>query len=158
MNGLDILIAAVLIISVITGLFQGIIRAVLSLAGLVFGGILGLKYSEALSAKLTFISNENVAHIAAFVFIFMAVIIAASIVAGIVKGIVHGLGAGWLDRLGGAVFGLVAGSAFWGAVLSWLVANPSLGMESIIEKSAMAVFLLNWYHWLFGVLPPGSVV
>ncbi len=158
MNGLDILIVVVLLLSVIAGLFQGIISAVLSLAGLIFGGILGIRYHVALSSKLTFVSDPNIAKIAAFVIIFFAVIVAAAIVALVLKRVVHGLGAGWADRVGGALFGLVSGSAFWGAVLNWLAANPSLGMQSIIEKSSIAVLLLNWFHWLFGVLPPGTPI
>lgn len=158
MNGLDILIVAVLLFSVIGGLFQGIITSVMSLAGLIFGGMLGMRYYETLSGKLTFVTDPNIAKIAAFLLIFFAAIIAASIVGWVLKRIVHGLGAGWVDRMGGALFGLVAGSAFWGAILNWLVANPSLGVKSIIEKSSIAVLLLNWYHWLFGVLPPGTVV
>ena len=156
MSTFDIIIAAVLAGSLIMGFFQGIISSVLSLAGLVFGGILATRFYATLSDKLTFISDANVAKIVAFLMIFVAVIIVAAIVAGILKKIVHGLGAGWADRLAGALFGLLAGASFWGALLNWLVASSFMGFRDAILASKLAMLLVNWFHWIFPVLPPGT--
>jgi membrane protein required for colicin V production len=57
----------------------------------------------------------------------------------------------WLDRLGGAVFGLVAGMLLCGAVLAIWV--KFMGIGATVAGSALASFLLEHFPVVLGLLP-----
>ncbi len=65
MNWLDIVIAVVLIFPIFTGLKQGLIKAALSLAGLIVGVILASNFYQQLGGALGFITNEDIADVVA---------------------------------------------------------------------------------------------
>ena len=61
MNWLDIVIAIILVIQVIVGLSQGLIKALLGLIGLIVGIVLAGRFYENLGSRLTFIDNPDAA-------------------------------------------------------------------------------------------------
>lgn len=151
MNWLDILLIIGLIVSVIMGIRQGLIKGLFVLAGVIIGVVLAGHYSDSLAAKLTFISDIGIAGIVAFLIIVVATLIVALILAFIVQKVVHWALLGWLDRLGGAVLGLLLGAIFIGAILAmWLKYE---GGVSTISGSALANFLLDKFGLVLGLLP-----
>jgi membrane protein required for colicin V production len=151
MNWLDIVIAIFILISVIGGLKQGIIKMALSIIGLIVGVVLAGKYSGALGDKLTFISDPNIAGTVAFVFIVIAVMIVAMILAFILRKIAATLLLGWIDKLGGAVLGLFMGMIFAGAILTMYM--KFFGSSGVVTDSWMAGFLLDKFPIVMGLLP-----
>lgn len=115
MNWLDIIIIVIIIISAFIGLWNGIIKTILSLAGSIVGVVLAGRYYVLLSEQLSFINQENIAKIVAFVIIFFGIMIIAWVIAGLLKWSISAIGLGWINRLSGAVFGLVLGAIFCGA-------------------------------------------
>ncbi len=153
MNWLDIVIIVGLVISLVTGIQQGLVRIAFSLAGGIIGVVLAGRYSDGLGEKLSFISDPGIARIVAFVIIIVATLIVASILGMIVKKIVHAVLLGFVDKLGGAVIGLLAGAIFIGAILAmWLVYGS--GGQDIIAGSSLARFLLDKFGIVLGLLPP----
>ena len=150
MNWLDIVIAVALIIPIFTGLRQGLIKAALSLAGLIVGVVLASNYYQELGGVLTFISDENIANIVAFIIILVVVMIIAFVLAAVLKYTAKAVLLGWVDRLGGAIFGLFMGAIFMGALLSILV--KFLG-EGLLTESVLAGFLLDKFPIILGLLP-----
>ena len=75
MNWLDIVIIALIIISVFSGLMLGFITALLSAVGMIGGVILASNFYKELAGTMTFISNESLADIVAFCTILLAVTI-----------------------------------------------------------------------------------
>ncbi len=63
MNWLDIVILVVVVIPVFLGLRIGIIKAVLSLTGLIVGIILAGQFYEPLSEQLSFIPQAGMAEV-----------------------------------------------------------------------------------------------
>ena len=121
MNWLDIVILVIVVMAIFLGLRIGIIRAALSLVGIIVGVILAGRYYVPLSEQLTFIPQSNIAEIVAFAIILIGVMIIASVLAVTLKWIVSTVMLGWVNRLGGAAFGLVLGAIFCGALLSiWI--------------------------------------
>src|SRR4030042_1652295 len=121
MNWLDIVILIALVISIVMGLRAGIIKVLFTLAGGIIGVVLAGRFSEGLADKLTFISDSNIAGIVAFAVILIVVMIVATILAFVIKKIASMVLLGWVDKLGGAVLGLIVGAIFSGAVLAmWL--------------------------------------
>jgi len=105
MNWLDIVIIVVIAITTLIGLRTGIIKAALSLAGLIVGVILAGRYYLPLSEQLAFIPQAGVAKIVAFAIILVGVMIIAGVLARLLKWAASVVMLGWVNHLGGAVFG-----------------------------------------------------
>jgi membrane protein required for colicin V production len=151
MNWLDIAIIVVLGISILSGLKVGIIRAVVSLVGLAVGVVLSGRFYVQLAERLTFIHQENLARIAAFAIILIGVMLIAGIVASLLKWTVSAIMLGWVDHLIGAVFGLIMGGLFTGAILAIWV--NLLGASGPIAESGLAKFLLDKFPLVLALLP-----
>ena len=151
MNWLDIIILALIVIPTLIGLKVGIVKAVLSVAGVVVGVILAGHCYVVFAERLTFISQPNLAQIAAFAIILIGVMIIAAVLASLVKWAVSAVMLGWVNRLGGAVFGFVLGAIFCGALLTIWV--QFLGISGPVNDSAMAKLLLDSFPMVLALLP-----
>ena len=139
MNWLDFVIIAAVAIPTFIGLKIGLIKAVLSLAGLIVGVILAGCFYVPLSEQLTFIPQATVAKVVAFAIILIGVMIIAGVLAMVLKWITSVIMLGWVNRIGGAVFGLVLGAILCGAVLAlWI---KFFGAGEVITNSSLAAIL-----------------
>ena len=150
MNWLDIIIIIALVVPIFTGLMQGLIKAALSLAGIIVGVVLASNFYENLASILTFISNEDIANIVAFIIILALVFIIANVIAFFLRATIKALLLGWVDRVGGAVFGFIMGAIFISAILATIVKFFGEGM---VTESALAAFLLDKFPIVLGLLP-----
>ena len=100
---------------------QGLIRTVLSIIGLIVGIMLASHFYKQLGNILTFISNKDVANIVAFVIILLVVMGIAALIAMILRSMIKAIMLGWIDRLGGAVLGLILGALSVSAILAIIV-------------------------------------
>jgi membrane protein required for colicin V production len=150
MNWLDIIIIIALIVPIFTGLMQGLIKAALSLAGIIVGVVLASNFYEDFAGVLGFISNEDVANIVAFIIILLLVFIIANVIAFFLRATISALTLGWIDRVGGAVFGFVMGAIVISAMLATVV---KFFGEGIVTDSALAGFLLDKFPIILGLLP-----
>ena len=151
MNWLDIVIIVVIAVSAFMGLRVGLIKAVLSLVGVIVGVILAGRFYVPLSEQLTFIPHEGAAKIVAFVIILVGIMIIASILAWLLKVAASLVMLGWVNRAGGAVFGFVLGAIFCGALLAtWA---KFVGAEAVIGESGLAAVLLHYFPIVLALLP-----
>ena len=151
MNWLDIVIAIILVINLFVGLRAGLIKMVISFAGLILGIFLAGRYYQALGDKLTFISSDKVAGIVAYVIILIVVMIVAAIIAWLLSKLVSAIMLGWLNHLGGAIFGLITAGIFVGAILAiWAKYG---GGGNIIGNSLIGRFLLDKFPMVLALLP-----
>ena len=151
MNWLDIVIIVLIAIPTFIGLKAGLIKAVLSLVGVIVGVILAGQYHQALGEQLTFISQANVANIVAFAIILIVVMIIAAVLASVLKWLVSLVLLGWINRLGGVIFGLLLGVIFCGALLA--IWAKFLGVGETFNDSALATLLLNQFPLILALLP-----
>jgi membrane protein required for colicin V production len=151
MHWLDIVILVVIAISAFMGLRIGLIKAVLSLVGVIVGVILAGLFYVPLSEQLSFIPHAGAAKIVAFIIILVAVMVIASILASLLKWAVSIVMLGWVNRAGGAIFGLVLGAIFCGALLA--TCAKFLGIEAIISDSRLAAVLLHYFPIVLTLLP-----
>ena len=151
MNWLDIVIIVVIAITTLIGLRTGIIKAALSLAGLIVGVILAGRYYLPLSEQLAFIPQAGVAKIVAFAIILVGVMIIAGVLASLLKWAASVVMLGWVNHLGGAVFGLVLGAIFCGALLATWV--KFLGVTGAITESNLAFILVDFFPVVLALLP-----
>ena len=150
MNGLDIFLAVVLVISAFIGLKQGIIKAALSLAGLIIGVVLAGNFYEPLAKVLGFIPNEDVANITAFILILAAVMVIATLLARLLKFIASVAMLGWVNHVGGAIFGFLMGAILWSALLATWVQFFGTGL---VTESFLAGVLLDKFPLILALLP-----
>ncbi len=151
MNWLDIVIIVAIAIPTLIGMRVGIIKAALSLAGLIVGVILAGRYYLPLSEQLAFISPVSVAEIVAFAIILVGVMVIAGVLAKLLKWTASVVMLGWVNHLGGAVFGLVLGAILCGALLAAWV--KFLGVTGAITESNLAIILLDRLPMVLALLP-----
>ncbi|MDP6142482.1 MAG: CvpA family protein [Dehalococcoidales bacterium] len=150
MNWLDIIILISLVVSVFAGLRRGLVKSVLSLAGLIIGVVLAGHLYKSVSGILTFISNEDAANIVAFILILVLVMMAAFFFARLLKSAIKVVMLNWVDRVGGTVFGLLVGAILWGAILAAWVKFFGPGL---VTESLLASVLLDIFPLVLGLLP-----
>ncbi len=151
MNWLDVIIIVVIIFAAFSGLRSGLIKMVLSLAGLIVGVVLAGRYYVPLSQQLTFIPQTSAAKVVAFAIILIGVMVIASVIAALLKWAASAIMLGWVNRLGGAVFGLVLGALFCAALLAIWV--KFLGITGVVGGSGLATFLLDRFPMVLALLP-----
>ncbi len=151
MNWLDIAIIVAVAIPALIGLRAGMIRIVLSLAGLIAGVILAGRYYVPLSERLTFIPQETAAKVVAFAIILVGVMLIAVVLATLLKWAALVTMLGWVNHIGGAVFGLLLGAIFCSALLViWL---KFFGTAGAIDESVLAAILVKGFPVVLGLLP-----
>ncbi|MFC1912611.1 CvpA family protein [Chloroflexota bacterium] len=141
----------VMAVSTVMGLRTGLIKAVLSLAGAIVGVILAGRFSTSLVGQLTFIDSAEIAEIVAFAIILIGVMIIAMVLAFMLKWVASAILLGWVNHLGGAIFGLAMGIIFSGALLAMWV--KWLGASGPIAESFLAEFLLSQFPLILTLLP-----
>lgn len=151
MNWLDIVILVVMAVALFFGLRIGIIKAVLSLVGLIVGIILAGRYYLPLAERLTFIPQANLAEVAAFAIILIGTMLIASVAAALLKWTISMVMLGWVNHLGGAVFGLLLGALFCSALLA--IWGKFFGVAGAISESSLAVILLDRFPAVLALLP-----
>ncbi len=122
MTAFDLLVIAMVALSVLFAYFRGMVREVVALAAWIAGIVAAFRYMEPVA---TIFSGLDVApavrHVLAFALILVSFMIAGALVAWLLRSVVHAVGLGFVDRLLGAVFGVARGALF--AVLFALVAG-----------------------------------
>jgi membrane protein required for colicin V production len=151
MNWLDIIVLILIAVPTVIGLKIGIIKALFTVAGVIVGVVLAGRYAVSLAGLLTFISDPGLARVAAFTIILIGVMVIAVVLAAVIKLVISAVLLGWVNRLGGAVFGFVLGAVFCGAFLTMWV--KFLGINGTITDSALARFLLNGFPVILALLP-----
>jgi len=151
MNWLDIVIVVAIAIPTLIGLRIGLIKAALSLVGLIVGVILAGRYYVLLSQQLAFIPQAGVAKVVAFAIILIGIMVVAGVLARLLTWAASVVMLGWVNRLGGAIFGFVLGAIFCGALLAIWV--KFLGTGGIVAESGLATVLLDRFPVVLALLP-----
>jgi membrane protein required for colicin V production len=110
MNFLDVLFLVILGIFALRGLLRGLLKEVLSLAGMVVGFWLASRYNVLLAPYLTpYIKGDGQAAAVAWLVVFIVATILAWILIRLLSSFLKVSMLGWLDAVTGAVFGFAEG-------------------------------------------------
>lgn len=109
MNWIDAVIVILLLLSVVTGFINGLIKELASLAALVLGIWGAIKFSSFTAGKLYdfFDMTGQYVGIIAFIITFLLIVIVIHFIGIIADRIIVNISLGFLNRLFGMVFGLV---------------------------------------------------
>lgn len=148
----DWVIIAILALSTLAATMQGLLREAMSLAGLVIGLWLAFWNYHALAAPLErFLPSHAASEVVAFLLIALGVMLVVGLLGRVVSAVVHTVGLGALDRLLGAVFGLVRGCVL--VVLALIVIAAFLPQRGWIHGSKLAPYFLSAADWASGAAP-----
>lgn len=128
MSGFDSAVAGILLVSLLLGLWRGLVYEVLSLLGWPIAFVLSRMFANDVAPLLP-IAQETARVALAYAAVFIAALIVWGVLAWLLSRLVKAAGLGWLDRmLGGFLFGLLRGVLVV-LVLVWLA-----GMTDIPEQ------------------------
>ncbi len=151
MNWLDIVILVIVAVSTLMGLKNGLIKTLLSFAGLIIGIFLAGRYYLALAEKLSFITQDNIAQVVAFALILIVVMVIAAVLAAVLKWITSLVMLDWVNQLGGAVAGFALGAILSDDLLTLGVQCPSA--SETFKNSNLAGLFLDRFPAVLGLLP-----
>jgi membrane protein required for colicin V production len=111
MDWVDLAIVLLMALAVLGGISQGFFRSASSLAGLVLGlAVAAWNYQWVAALISPIVRIEAAANVIGFLLIALVVMGLAAMAGNILFKTIHGIGLGCLDRLAGAVFGLLQGA------------------------------------------------
>jgi membrane protein required for colicin V production len=118
MNGLDFAVIGILLLSMLLGLWRGLISEVLSLAGWPIAIVLSKLTGDSIAPLLP-IEQEEIRIATAYALVFVTALIACGILARLIARMLKAIGSDWTDRAMGGLFGIFRGGLVV-LVLVWL--------------------------------------
>lgn len=163
MNPFDILMITILAYGLVRGIFRGLVKEIASIIGVLGGFYAAYTYYPHVARLLSpWITNPSYLNILSYLMIFTLVVLVVGILAVIIKYLLNIAYLGWVDRVCGALFGVLKGglvicvlfivlTAFLpkgspflkDAALSPIVATVSEVMAKVISKEMKDSFELK---------------
>jgi len=141
MNAFDLLIITILIFCIVRGVFRGLVKEISSLIGVLGGFYAGYTYYADVSKILfNWISTPSYRYITSFLTIFFLVFIIINIAGIIIKYLLNITFLNWIDRLFGAVSGIVKGILIVSVLLIVFTAFLPKG-NSFIKNSCISPYV-----------------
>ena len=128
MTGFDFAVIAILLVSLLFGLWRGLVYEVLSLAGWPVAFLLSRLFAGDVAPMMPG-AQETMRVTLAYAVVFVAALIVWGALAWLLSRLVKAVGLGWLDRVLGGLFGVLRGGLVI-LVLVWLA-----GMTSVPEQT-----------------------
>ncbi len=131
---IDILILAIVAVSILAGFASGLVRQAVGLAGLLIAVTLGIKFANSAGEAVASILGlaEGYAQWLGFIVVFTGVYVAALIAARIGMSMVKTLQLSGINRIAGGIFGGLKSIVFIGVLLTLLATLefPTANMRS----------------------------
>jgi membrane protein required for colicin V production len=138
MNSFDILIIVVLGYSLVRGLFRGLVKEVSSIIGVLGGFYAAYTYYKVLAGLLAgLIHDTSYLNILSFLIIFCGVLIVVGVLGVVIKYLLNIAFLGWVDRIGGVIFGVLKGILIVSILFITLTAFLPKG-TAFIQNSELA--------------------
>ncbi|MCK5781331.1 MAG: CvpA family protein [Flavobacteriales bacterium] len=135
-NYLDIIIGAVLVYGLVRGIMKGLIVEIASLLAIIIGVWGAIHFSDIvgdfLGAKFDW--DEKYLSLIAFSLTFIGLVITVSMIAKALTSVASVIALGWLNRLLGAIFGILKSALILSVVLT-IVTQINGKIEFIKEKT-----------------------
>jgi membrane protein required for colicin V production len=153
MNVTDIVIIVVLLIGFFSGIGRGFVRGILGLVALVVGIMIASgNYQRLSGVAFTFVPGENGPEILSFILIFLVVVLLVGLAGRLISRALRHASLGWLDRLAGAILGIVVASVILSVILL-LAAMAGLEEQKLLAESRMAPRVIGVTDVVVSILP-----
>jgi membrane protein required for colicin V production len=141
-NWLDGILAAIVLVSLVTAILKGFIRELVSLASVVAGvAIAAVGYRRVGLRFDDLTSSPQVALGLGFLTLFLGTLVVGALVSYFGRRLIQKAGLGWFDRFLGGIFGLARGVAIDCVLLMVLLAF-SLKPE-VVQQSLLAPYVVT---------------
>lgn len=148
----DLIIVISLTCFMVGGFIRGLIGEIAGLCAAILGFWGAAAWNTQLAARLDFISNPDWRLICASVIIFFGIMVLVGVAARLLEKIASFSFMGWLNRLGGALFGLFKGVIIW-VFLLLLLQTLFHNAEFMRDSRAMPYFR-SLTPYIQQMLPP----
>jgi membrane protein required for colicin V production len=154
MNAVDLIIIAVLALSVLVGLWRGLISEVLALATWIAAFWVAWTYGPDVSAHFEHsIQTPLLRLLVGYGLCFIGVLILGALVRFAIQALVDSTGLGGTDRLLGMIFGFARGLLLV-TLLVFLVDQTGFAREPLWQQSTLLPQFNNLAAWLEREMPP----
>lgn len=154
MNELDYLILAVIGISVLVGLWRGVISEVLGIVGWVAGVILAIAYAGELAGRIPFESlGELTRVIIAAVVILVVCLLVVGIAGRLIRLLMEAAKLTFEDRLLGGAFGALRGVVIVCAVIFFFGLSNSIATSQTWKSSTLIQPMESVIDWSMPYMP-----
>lgn len=149
---LDWVMAAIVVLSVVSATLKGLTRQLISLGAVIWGVMMAIWFHEPVAGWLSrYVKTAEVAKLVAFLAILVAAMLVGVVIGGLASRLVKKSGLGWFDRLLGASFGLVRGVLVsWALILALVIFAPG---KEWVERSRLAPYMSYGARVLVEVAP-----
>lgn len=136
---LDIIFIVLLTISILLGLIRGVIREVLSLAGLIASVYLAFTFSDMIANKYVskFLEDPSISYIVTFVLIIIATLFAVTLVNLFFSQLLKASGLSVLNRILGAIFGVLRGALICSILVMVISFIPGVTAQNWWKNSSL---------------------
>ncbi|CEK10871.1 CvpA family protein [Legionella hackeliae] len=149
----DLLIIAVIGLSVLTGLIRGFVKELIALAVWVLAIWMAFNYSQELDPWLQkYIQDKTARTVTAFIAILIATLIVGGIVNALLSFILKRSGLSGTDRILGMGFGFVRG-VFIVALIMLVIRMTSLPYQEYAGNSMLYAKFEPVVNWLYDLMP-----
>jgi membrane protein required for colicin V production len=143
-NWLDILLGTIALLSVASGFARGLTRSIIGFVASILAIFLAFGFYRMVGAQFHHWGlSPTTAKVAGFLAVFIGVIVLGGLVAGLIGKLLKIVGLGFLDRLGGAAFGLVRGAVVGIVIVMLMIAFTSKPPPVAVKESRIAPYLIS---------------
>lgn len=145
MQAIDIFFVVLVLLTVIHGFVKGFVEELFSWASLVLSIWAAVLLFPAGGAfiRTKFMQNVRIVpEILAFVAIFLIVMLFIKLLERLLKDVITGANLGFLNKVLGAIFGLIEGFAFIALIIFILEVQPLFDASKLVGGSVLAQFLV----------------
>lgn len=154
-NWLDFLFVAIFLVSTLLGAVKGLARVGIGLAAAVLGVLFASRwYADAGSFLREYVAARSVANAIGFALVLILFLVAGGLLAHVLAKLFRWAGVGWLDRLGGAVFGLLRALLISIAIVMAAMAFPRDTLPRSVVGSQIAPYIVESSRLLALLTPP----
>lgn len=153
LHWVDYIIIGVIGLSVITGMFRGFVKELISLTVWVLAIWAAIKFSNCLDPWIEPYIHDKTARLAVgFVLVLLGVLIAGGLVNALISFILHRSGLSGTDRLLGMGFGFIRG-VFIVSLIMLVIKMSSLPYDEYSKESRLYSKFDPVVTWLYGMMP-----
>ena len=157
MNLLDVLLAAILCVSVAAGFVAGFARAGLSFFSAVLGLLFALWFYAIPAAWIhRYVGSATISNIAGFFVVLCVLVLAGSLLGMLFSKLFRWTGLSWLDRLLGGIFGAVRGGLIAVAFVAVMLAFTPKPLPNWMINSQLLPYAVDASN-LFAAIAPNEV-
>ncbi|MFT5258630.1 MAG: membrane protein required for colicin V production [Saprospiraceae bacterium] len=154
---LDVVVIAFVAISVLVGIFRGLVKEVLSLTSWVLAAFIAYQNGEIAASYLELYIKESMLALAiAYVAVFLIALIGLSVVSYLISRLFNATGMSAIDRSLGSMFGAVRAAAIMGILI--LIGHfLNLNDQSWWTDSQLLDYFIPVADWITSYLPESIV-